>query len=168
MRAVDIMRDTDEVVDRHGARPEDSIGMLQEIQARFGHLPKGALARMAERLGVPASRIFGLATFYRAFSLTPRGKHHLCVCVGTACHVRGAGEIVREIGRLLGVKPGETTGDGTVTLETVNCLGACALGPLMTVDGEYLGTMSPKKVGAALKSYRKKLHREEARGTKET
>lgn len=155
MHDADIIRETDAIVDRYDARIAGSIGMLQDIQARLGYLPKEALTRMAERLEVPLSRIFGLATFYRAFSLRPRGKHHLCVCTGTACHVRGAPGLVDEVERRLGVKPGETTDDNAFTLEAVNCLGACALGPLMTIDGEYFGKMTPKKVEPVLKKYRK-------------
>jgi NADH:ubiquinone oxidoreductase subunit E len=155
MHTADIIRETDEIVDRYDARIASSIGMLQDIQARFSYLPQEALARMAERLGVPLSRIFGLATFYRAFSLKPRGKHHLCVCMGTACHVRGAPGLVDEVERRLGVKPGETTADNAFTLEAVNCLGACALGPLLTVDGEYYGKMTARKVEPVLKKYRK-------------
>lgn len=155
MHTADIIRDTDEIVDRYSARVAGSIGMLQDLQARFGHLPREALTRMAERLDVPLSRIFGLATFYRAFSLTPRGKHHLCVCLGTACHVRGAAGLVEEVERTLGVKPGETTDDNAFTLEAVNCLGACALGPLLTIDGEYFGKMTPKRVAPVIKKYLK-------------
>ena len=168
MHAADIIRDTDEIVDRYGARAAGSIGMLQDLQEKFGHLPREALARMAERLGVPLSRVFGLATFYRAFSLKPRGRHHLCVCMGTACHVRGAAGLADEVERRLGVKPGETTGDRDFTVEAVNCLGACAMGPLMTIDGDYFGKMTPKKVEPILKKYRNPIHHEGTKSTKKT
>jgi NADH-quinone oxidoreductase subunit E len=154
MNTTDIIKDVDEIVDRYGARLTGSIGMLQDIQSRYRYLPKDALIRLAERLGIPLSQIFGLATFYKAFSLKPRGKHQICVCLGTACHVRGAPRIVDEVSRRLGVKPGETTDDNTFTLEAVNCLGACALGPLMVIDGEYFGGMTAKKVESVLKRYR--------------
>lgn len=161
MPDADILKETDAIIDRYGARQAGSIGMLQDIQERFGHLPKEALARMAERLKIPLSRVFGLATFYRAFSLEPRGKHHLCVCMGTACHVRGADGLLEEVERRLGVKPGETTADRSFTLEAVNCLGACALGPLMTIDGEYHGNMTPGKVEPALNKFLKAPRGEE-------
>jgi NADH-quinone oxidoreductase subunit E len=156
LTAKEIITETDAIVDRHGARITGSIGMLQDIQARCGYLPKEALVRMAERLAVPLSQLFALATFYKAFTLKPRGKHHVCVCMGTACHVRGAPRLVDELRRKLKIKPGETSDDGAFTLEAVNCVGACALGPLVVIDGEYHGKMSPKKVGAMLSRYGKK------------
>ena len=107
---------------------------------------------MSKKLGVPLSQIFSLATFYKAFSLNPRGKHLVCVCMGTACHVRGAAKLSDELIRKLGIKDGETTKDGRFTLELVNCLGACALGPLMLVDDKYYGKMTSKKIDAILKN----------------
>jgi len=153
MNTDEIIRDVDDIVVRYGARRTASVGMLQDIQARYRHLPREALARLAERLDVPLSRLFGLATFYKAFSLEPRGKHEVRVCLGTACHVRGAPRIVDEVSRILKIKPGETTDDGLFTLEAVNCLGACAMGPLMVIDGEYFGAMTPRKVASVLRKY---------------
>ena len=108
---------------------------------------------MAQALEMPRSQIYGLATFCRAFSLEPRGEHTILVCSGTACHVRGAPRLVDELCRRLDTKPGGTTADGNFTLETVNCLGACALGPLLVVDGDYHGQMTPNKLDDVLEQY---------------
>jgi len=131
----------------------DVVGRLQEIQAKHNYLPKKDLVRITEELDMPLSQTYSLATFYKAFSLRPRGKFLISVCMGTACHVRGAEKILDEIQRTLKIKPGQTSDDGQFTLETVNCLGACALGPLMVINKEYYGSMNPKKVGTVLKKY---------------
>lgn len=122
------------------------ISVLQDVNKEYNYLPAHILKYIAERLEVPLSQVYHAATFYTAFSLTPRGKHIIKVCLGTACHVRGSPRILEEFERKLGIKAGETTKDGLFTLETVNCLGACALGPVVVVDGEYQ-TLSPAKVG---------------------
>ncbi|MDP8246778.1 MAG: NADH-quinone oxidoreductase subunit NuoE [Candidatus Tritonobacter lacicola] len=153
MMNADLIKEVDRIVDLYGGRITGSIGMLQDIQSRYSYLPREALIHVAERLDVPLSQVFSLATFYKAFSLRPRGKHLIVVCMGTACHVRGATRLVDEIGRKLDIKPGETTEDNLFTLEAVNCLGACALGPLMVIDGEYYGNMAPKKVESVLGKY---------------
>ena len=132
----------DDVVDRYQAQPSALLAILQDIQASENWLPKEALERVAEKLAVPVTRVYGMATFYRAFSLKPRGKHICTVCLGTACHVRGAPRLVEKLERDLKVKAGETTEDRNVTLETVNCVGACALGPLVILDGEYHGNIT--------------------------
>ncbi|UCE39620.1 MAG: NADH-quinone oxidoreductase subunit NuoE [Thermoplasmata archaeon] len=135
---------------------EDEVGVLisilQDINEEFNYLPENALRYVSEKLGIPLSQIYHVATFYTAFSLTPRGEHIVKVCQGTACHVRGTRAVLDEITRILDVKPGETTEDLQYTLETVNCLGACALGPVMVLDKEYHGNMSPSKVKKILKS----------------
>lgn len=113
------------------------IAALEEIQSKYSYLPQQELRDLSERTGRSLVDIYGVATFYRAFSLKPRGKHLISVCLGTACHVRGGPAIAEELGRLLRVGPGETTPDNEFTLETVNCLGACALGPVVVVDGRY-------------------------------
>ncbi|MFC1623761.1 NAD(P)H-dependent oxidoreductase subunit E [Candidatus Omnitrophota bacterium] len=135
------------------AKHRDVIGMLQEIQNKYNYLPKKDLIRITEKLGIPLSRTYSLATFYNAFSLKPRGKYLVSLCMGTACHVRGTERILDEIQRTLKIKPDETSGDLQFTLKTVNCLGACALGPLMVINGEYYGKMSAKKVKTILKKY---------------
>jgi len=118
------------------------MAVLEEIQARYRYLPEDALILVSERLGVPLSQTYSVATFYNAFSLKPKGKHIINVCLGTACIVRGSRKVLDRISDRLGIKPGETTEDGEVTLETVNCLGACALGPIVVVDGEHYGKMT--------------------------
>ncbi len=135
----------EEILSRYPPIGESLIGVLQEIQARFHYLSEANLKRVAEGLQIPLPRVLGVATFYNAFSLKPKGETVIQVCLGTACHVRGAPLIVEEIERLLGVRRGNTTPDGRFTLETVNCLGACALGPIVVVDGEYHGNMTVSK-----------------------
>ncbi len=141
-----------EIVDRYGGKKSLIVSILQDIQAEYRYLPKEALREVCERLEIPESQIFSLATFYRTFSLEPRGEHLVHVCVGTACHVRGAPRILEKIERRLNVKSGETTEDQSFTLETVNCVGACALGPVVIVDGEYHGQMTSKKVDSIYKN----------------
>jgi NADH-quinone oxidoreductase subunit E len=123
------------------------IALLQAIQMQHGYLPEDALRMVAEETGRSLVDIYGAATFYRSFTLQPRGRHLICACLGTACHVRGAPRVVEEFERQLGVKAGETTADNEFTLETVNCLGACALGPIVVVDGRYFCNV--RKFGVA-------------------
>ena len=140
IRSVETVIDEREIVaiaDRHNARCGGVIAMLEEIQAAYGYLPEAALRLVSKVTDRSLVDVYGVATFYRSFSLQPRGKHHLCACMGTACHVRGAPMVVEELERQLGIRAGETTSDGEYTLETVNCLGACALGPIVVVDGTY-------------------------------
>lgn len=124
------------------------ISVLEEIQERYGYLPEKALRMVADKTGRSLADVYGVATFYSSFSLKPRGKHSICACLGTACHVRGARASLNELTKRLGIKPGETTADGEITLETANCLGACALGPILTVDGRYLSDVRPSMVNA--------------------
>ena len=136
-------RATDQIVDKYGSKKQALIMILQDVQSRFHYLPEAALRRISTRLELSFAEIYGTASFYKAFSLEPRGQHVIQVCLGTACHVRGAQRILEEFERLLNVKAGQTTEDRRFTLETVNCLGACALGPIVTVDQEYHGNMTP-------------------------
>ncbi|HSN73722.1 MAG TPA: NAD(P)H-dependent oxidoreductase subunit E [Anaerolineae bacterium] len=126
-------------------RPDEAgvslISVLEEIQAKYRYLPREAMILVGEGLGLPLSQVYSVATFYNAFSLQPRGRHGVCVCVGTACHVRGAKPVLNRLEERLHIKPGETTPDWNYSLETVNCLGACALGPIVVVDGTYSGQM---------------------------
>ena len=140
-----------EIVAKYEGRHDSLIPMLQDIQSEYNYLPEGALRALAEQLALPLIRIYALATFFKAFSLTPRGKHSVSVCLGTACHVRRAPAVLDELKRRLGVEPGGTTEDMQYTLNTVNCVGACALGPIVVVDGEYHGQMSPGKVKRIVK-----------------
>ncbi len=143
------------VVEKHAGHLGGLIAILQEIQARYGYLPADALKIVAEETGRSLTDIYGVATFYRSFSLQPRGRHVCSVCLGTACHVRGGPVIAEEFGRHLGgIKPGATTPDREFTLETVNCLGACALGPIVVVDGHYFANVSPVRAGEIVEQAR--------------
>lgn len=122
------------------------IAILEEIQAKYGYLPREDLERVADDTGISLVDIYGVVTFYRAFSLNPRGKHLISACLGTACHVRGGPAITKEIEKQLGIKAGETSTDNEFTLETVNCLGACALGPVVVVDGHYFSNVKTSEV----------------------
>ncbi len=133
----------EDIIQRHGNGPGGLLAMLQAVQAKYAYLPEDALRLISARTGRPLRDVYGVATFYRAFSLKPRGKHLCSVCVGTACHVRGAPDVLTAFKETLKVEPGETTADRQVTLETVNCLGACALGPIVVVDGHYHRSVRP-------------------------
>lgn len=143
----------DRILRRHGYRDSSLIAILQDIQSEYNYLPEGALKKVAEGIDIPFSRVYSAATFFKAFSLEPRGKHLVTVCLGTACHVRGGPKIVEQIGRILGIGPGDTTKDQKFTLETVNCLGCCAIGPIMVVDGKYFGEVTSAKIDSILKKY---------------
>ncbi len=143
----------DQIVDRHGGEASALIPVLLEIQDSCRWLPRETLSRVSERLDVPLSRIYHIATFYKAFSLVPRGEHEVNVCVGTACHVRGAQRIIDKVEDIIGIRPGETDPELRFSLEAVNCLGCCALGPVMVVDGEYHGNISAADTETALKGY---------------
>jgi NADH-quinone oxidoreductase subunit E len=142
-----------EIAAGYGKDRSALIAVLQDVHAEFNYLPEGSLDVVARELGVPLASVYGVATFFRAFSFKPRGRHLATVCMGTACHVRGAGELLEETEERLGVHAGETTRDRSFTLETVNCLGCCAVGPLMVIDGDYHGEMTPKNVEAVIKDY---------------
>jgi len=137
---------TAKAVGRRGAL----IQVLQDVQDRFHWLPPEALEHVAEALGVPLVQVYGVATFYKSFSLSPRGRHTCTVCMGTACHVRGGAAVLEQFERKLGIAAGQTTPNGKYTLERVNCLGACALAPLAVVDGRYYSQMNEAKAEAVL------------------
>jgi len=127
------------------------IAVLENIQAKYGYLPRSELVSISEEKGCSLTDIYGVATFYKAFSLKPRGKHLLSVCLGTACHVRNAPDIIKEFEDRLDTKRGHNTKDNEFTLETVNCLGACALGPIVVVDGHYYSSVTRSKVKSIIK-----------------
>jgi len=143
------------LVGKYGGNRDSLISILQDVQAEYRYLPEDALRAVAMQLNLQLIQVYAVATFFKAFSLKPRGEHMVSVCQGTACHVRGASAVLDEVKRRLGIEPGETTQDMRFTLETVNCLGACALGPIMVVDGDYHGQMSPAKVKKALKQQKR-------------
>ncbi len=133
--------------------PEKLIQVLLSLQKERGWLSRETLKEVSRRLGAPLSVVYQVATFYKAFSLAPRGKHHLRVCMGTACQIRGSPALLERVRQLLGVEPGETTADGKFTLETVNCLGCCAMGPVMMVDDRYFGRLGVSQVEKVVKSF---------------
>ena len=142
------------VVQRYGGGVGFLIPILQDIQRECGYLPLPALKELSQRLDVPLSRIYNVATFYKSFSLKPRGRHSACVCTGTVCHLKGAGKLVDAICQHCGVTVDGTTEDMRFTLETVNCVGACALAPVLVVDGDYYAKAKPGDVAEILKAYK--------------
>ncbi|MDP8254141.1 MAG: NAD(P)H-dependent oxidoreductase subunit E [Candidatus Alcyoniella australis] len=144
----------DEFIGRYGREQSALIQVLQDIQAEYNYIPKPALKYLAEQLKVPLSEAYNVATFYETFSLEPKGRNHISVCLGTACHVRGAQLILEKFERELGVRTGCTSQDGEYSLDRVGCLGACALGPVVTVNGEYHGHMTLSKIDKLLKNIR--------------
>jgi len=143
----------DQIISKHRGDASSLIQVLLEIQRENHWLPKEVLEKVSEGLNVPLSRIQHIATFYKAFSLVPKGRHEVVICLGTACHVRGGVRIVDRAEHVLGIKAGETTSDMNFSLETVRCLGCCALGPVMVVDGKYHGKLVPAKAEDVLKTY---------------
>jgi len=145
------------IIDRYGADRGFLVPILQDVQRELNYLPEEALGLVSALLRVPVSAVFEVATFYKAFSLTPRGRHQLSLCLGTACHVRGAPLIESRIERTLDLASGQTSSDLEFTFETVNCLGACALGPILVVDGEYHGQVTLAKTNSILQGLGKKV-----------
>jgi len=143
----------DQIIDKHHGEASSLLQILLDIQSVNSWLPREALERISDKLDVPLTRIQHIATFYKAFSLVPKGRHQVHICVGTACHVRGATRILDTVEEATGIKPGETDLDLKYSLETVNCLGCCALGPVLEVDGKIHGKMSPVKTSEVLKIY---------------
>ena len=144
-----------QLVERHRHEPAALLAVLQDIQDEVHWLPEEALRAVAKMLDVPLTQVFRVATFYKALSLEPRGEHIIKVCMGTACHLRGAPAIIDAIQREIGIGPGETSEDLKFSLETVNCLGACALAPVITVDGKYYGQVNPAEVSEIIEQYAK-------------
>jgi NADH-quinone oxidoreductase subunit E len=144
-----------EILEAHGNRVDDLIMILQDIQNVYRYLPEGAMSIVTEELDIPFSQVYEVATFYRSFSLEPRGEHEIKVCLGTACHLKGGPLILENFERELGVPAGSTTEDKAFTLETVNCVGACALAPLVLVDTYYFGKSNSSSVRNILKKFSK-------------
>ena len=143
------------ILEGKGTRPFDVMEALQDIQEEFRYLPEDAMQRVSEVLDVPLIEVFRLANFYKSFSLKPRGRHLITVCAGTACHVQGSPRLVEELLAQLDVAAGETTRDGEFTVETVNCVGACALAPVVIIDGQYYDHMTAGKLKELLASVQK-------------
>jgi len=142
-----------EIIKKHDFKRSSLIDILQDIQAEMHYLPQKALIQVSKSLDIPLTRVYEVATFFKAFSLEPKGKHTVKVCVGTACHVRGGARVLSYLENQLGIKSGGTTEDLSFSLEGVNCLGACALGPVMVVDHRYYGHIHTNKIGPILKKY---------------
>jgi NADH-quinone oxidoreductase subunit E len=145
----------DAILARYESQPANLIPVLQEIQDEFNYLPKDELKMVADRLQVPLTQVYSVATFFKMFSLEPKGRHQVRVCLGTACHLRGGQRLVETVSRRLGVEVGHATEDLQFSLETVGCLGSCAQAPLMMVDDKYFGRMAVDKVPKILKLYKK-------------
>jgi NADH-quinone oxidoreductase subunit E len=144
----------DMIIDKHDSEASSLIQVLLDVQSENNWLPKEALDRISERLEVPLSVVQHITTFYKAFSLVPKGRHQVHVCLGTACHVRGAPRVLDTVQDLTGIKPGETDLDLEFSLETVNCLGCCALGPVIEIDGKTHGNVTTAQTEDVLKSYK--------------
>jgi len=145
----------DEVIEKYRDDPGPLISILQEIQNIIGYLPEEVLSYLSRKLKVPESKIWGVVTFYSQFYLEPRGKNTIKVCLGTACHVKGAGKILDRLKEILRIKEGETTKDLNFSLETVRCLGTCFLAPVIMVNKDYFGKLTPDRVEQIINQYRK-------------
>lgn len=144
----------EKLISQYVNRREATIALLQDVQNHYGYLPRPVLDLIAERLELPGTQLYGLATFYRAFSLKPRGRHLITVCTGTTCHVRGAPELLAALERELGCSRGESTKDGRFTIETVNCVGACARAPMVLIDEEPHSRLTQSKLRKVLDRYK--------------
>jgi NADH-quinone oxidoreductase subunit E len=141
------------IIDKYGKDKSYLLAMFQDVQRQYRYLPKEAIQYICDRLHIPFSKGYEVATFYATISLTPRGKHTIHVCLGTACHLRGGPNILDTFERELNIKRGSTTGDGLFTLESVNCLGACVVAPLVRIDGHDYGKTTPGGVKKIIKEY---------------
>ena len=144
----------DTILQDRRSQPQQLIEVLHDVQRLHGYIPQEAMIAASTELGVPLIEVYRVASFYKAFSLVPRGKHLITVCMGTACHVRGAAPMVHQVAGQLDVEPGGTTADDLFTLECVNCLGACALGPVVVLDGVYHDHMTHRKLRRLIESVR--------------
>ncbi len=142
-----------QIIDNYSADPACSLAVLQEIQQEFNYLPREAMEMVAQRLELPRGHVYQLATFYRTFSLKPKGKFRVCVCLGTACHVHGGPNILSEFERQLGIQAGESTPDGAFSLEATACLGACAQAPFVQVNEEPFNQMGPARVNEIVQDF---------------
>ncbi|MFC2102453.1 complex I 24 kDa subunit family protein [Bacteroidota bacterium] len=144
----------DQIIDKHKGEASSLIQVLLEIQSEHHWLPKEVLERVSQKLDVPLTRTMHIASFYKAFSLVPKGRHEVHVCMGTACHVRGAKRVLETVEDLTGIKPGETDMEMKFSLETVNCLGCCALGPVIEVNGKTHGNVAVSDTAGVLEQYK--------------
>jgi NADH-quinone oxidoreductase subunit E len=146
-----------EILDRYSDKSRDSlIPILQDIQEYFGYISKDSVSRVGDFLGLPSSKVYGVATFYNQFKFSPPGRYHIMVCRGTACHVKGSAAIFEALQKDLKIGPGQSTKDGLFSLEVVACIGACGLAPVISINGEFHAKLSTKDVAGIIKTYRKK------------
>ena len=141
------------IIESYSARPQYLLAIMQDIQKRYNYLPRLAMAMISEHAGVPLSKVYAMASFYKAFSLTPKGRVVFRVCDGTACHIKNSDTLLDQLRQLLGIGVGQTSADGQYSIETVNCLGACALAPVMVVNGKVYGKVSPGDLERVIKEY---------------
>lgn len=155
--SVEQITELNALIDRHKKKPGALIPLLEEAQVLLEYLPVSVQRKISDGLNLPLSRVYGVVTFYSFFSMKPRGRHTIRVCMGTACYVRGAEKIVKELQKNLHVKEGETTEDRAFTLETVRCLGTCGLAPVMVVDKTVYGRVVPEKISEIIDNYKEKF-----------
>ena len=148
-------KDIDLLIEKYGSKHSALIAILQEIQDKYRYLPKKSLLLVSEMLGLPISQTYSVATFYNAFSLTPKGEHQISLCLGTACHVKGGERILEKIARELGMESAGTSKDLQFTLEPVRCLGCCSLAPVMRIDDDTYGRLTQERIPKILKNYKK-------------
>jgi NADH-quinone oxidoreductase subunit E len=160
------LRSVDLIVDKYQEKRTALISILHDVQDRYRYLPEEALKMVASRLHMDINQIYGVATFYKSFSLVPKGKHSVTLCLGTACHVRGGPKILTEMKRQLNIEPGQTTADKQFSLNVVNCLGVCAIGPVMFVDGKFYGEMNPVKAKRIIEKISKNNRNKKRNGVK--
>lgn len=141
-----------EILSRYSNK-SDAIQILQDVQKKFGYISKDYLSQISKAIDVPYAELYSIITFYKSFSLEPKGKHTIRVCDGTACHIKGSRELLEELKESLGIKPGETTKDRLFTLETVACMGVCALAPVIVIDGKYYGNLDRSKLKKIICEY---------------
>jgi NADH-quinone oxidoreductase subunit E len=154
------------IIDRYKGKRTALISILHDIQDQYNHLSKETLRKVASRLQMDLNDIYGVATFYKSFSLVPKGKHSITLCLGTACHVRGGPKILREMKKQLNIEPGQTTADKQFSLNVVNCLGVCAIGPVMFVDGKFYGEMNTLKAKRIIEKINKNNKSKKRNGVK--
>lgn len=143
----------DAILNRHPNQPRYTLAILQDIQKEYRYIPREALHKVSSYLNVPLSKLYSMATFYKALSLVPKGENIITVCDGTACHVRASSVVLEQIEKYLKIMPGETTDNGKFSLQIVNCLGACAIAPVMVVNDKYYGKVTPKMIKKILNNY---------------
>ena len=154
---MDLQEKINEIIHNYPAEQRYSLAIMQDMQRQFNYIPREGMEALAEYLGCALSVLYSMATFYKALSLKPKGKHIIKLCDGTACHIRGSMTLKEGVTRALGIDDGETTEDGMFSLELVNCLGSCALAPVMVVDDVYYGKMTMEKLPEVIEQYRKEV-----------